>query len=162
MPPSSWENRCCDLVMKGGVTSGILYPTAVTRIAEGFTLKAIGGTSAGAIGACLAAAAEYQRRVSGGMEGFRLLEGVSQEMGEPGRLFDLFRPDRETKKLYTFMLKGLAAKDKGWVGKKWFTLRLAGKVVRGKRTSDRWLPMAMVYARGWPTRTRLLLDMARF
>ena len=33
--------RCCDLVMKGGITSGVLYPPAIWRIAEGFHLVGI-------------------------------------------------------------------------------------------------------------------------
>ena len=43
--------RCCDLVMKGGITSGVLYPPAICAIAEKFYLVGIGGTSAGAIAA---------------------------------------------------------------------------------------------------------------
>jgi Patatin-like phospholipase len=39
----------CDLVMKGGITSGIVYPLAIVEIAKAFRLRSIGGTSAGAI-----------------------------------------------------------------------------------------------------------------
>ena len=49
-------NRVCDLVLKGGITSGVLYPPAIDEIAKRFTLCGIGGTSAGAIAAALAAA----------------------------------------------------------------------------------------------------------
>ncbi len=52
MPDYDQADRCCDLVMKGGITSGILYPPAICRIAERFHLVGIGGTSAGAIAAC--------------------------------------------------------------------------------------------------------------
>lgn len=38
----------CDLVMKGGITSGIVYPLAVVEISKAFRLRSIGGTSAGA------------------------------------------------------------------------------------------------------------------
>jgi cyanophycinase len=38
----------CDLVMKGGVTSGVIYPGAIAAIAATYRLRAIGGTSAGA------------------------------------------------------------------------------------------------------------------
>lgn len=51
----------CDMVMKGGITSGIVYPAAILRIAQRFRLKSIGGTSAGAIAAAVAAAAEFRR-----------------------------------------------------------------------------------------------------
>jgi|CXWL01.1.fsa_nt_gi predicted acylesterase/phospholipase RssA len=64
-------DRCCDLVLKGGLTSGILYPPAICRIAERFHLVGVGGTSAGAIAGCLAAAAEYRRRTTGGDDGRR-------------------------------------------------------------------------------------------
>jgi hypothetical protein len=43
--------KLCDIVMKGGVTSGIVYPLAVCELAKTYTFKNIGGTSAGAIAA---------------------------------------------------------------------------------------------------------------
>ena len=52
----------CDLVMKGGVTSGVVYPYAILRMAQKFRIAGIGGTSAGAIAAALTAAAEYGRQ----------------------------------------------------------------------------------------------------
>jgi hypothetical protein len=41
----------CDLIMKGGITSGIVYPPAISEIARDHRLRKIGGTSAGAIAA---------------------------------------------------------------------------------------------------------------
>ena len=72
--------RCCDLVMKGGITSGVLYPSAVREIAERFYLVGIGGTSAGAIAASVAAAAEYRRRQTGSFEGFERFEEIAREL----------------------------------------------------------------------------------
>ena len=46
----------CDLVMKGGITSGIVYPKAITELARQYRFSIIGGTSAGAIAAGVAAA----------------------------------------------------------------------------------------------------------
>jgi acetylglutamate kinase len=46
----------CDVLMKGGVTSGIVYPLALCRLAQQYVLRNIGGTSAGAIAAALGAA----------------------------------------------------------------------------------------------------------
>jgi predicted acylesterase/phospholipase RssA len=43
--------------MKGGVTSGIVYPLAVCELAKEFRFVNIGGTSAGAIAAAVTAAA---------------------------------------------------------------------------------------------------------
>ena len=56
--------RICDLVMKGGVTSGVVYPFAVCELAETYSSEI--GTSAGAIAAAAAAAAEYGRRTGAG------------------------------------------------------------------------------------------------
>ena len=54
----------CDLVMKGGVTSGVVYPYAISRLAESYRFRNLGGTSAGAIAAAFAAAAEYRRQTA--------------------------------------------------------------------------------------------------
>ena len=43
--------RTCDLVMKGGITSGVVYAGAIAELGRAFRFKRIGGTSAGAIGA---------------------------------------------------------------------------------------------------------------
>ena len=53
----SEPTKYCDLVMKGGITSGIVYPNAVLALAKQYRLKNIGGTSAGAIAAAVCAAA---------------------------------------------------------------------------------------------------------
>ena len=50
--------RGCDVVMKGGITSGVLHPHAVCELATAYQLRSVGGTSAGAIAA---AAAELGR-----------------------------------------------------------------------------------------------------
>ena len=39
----------CDLVMKGGITSGIVYPAAILRLKDKYRFRNIGGTSAGAM-----------------------------------------------------------------------------------------------------------------
>ena len=49
----------CDLVMRGGITSGIVYPRAIAKLAETYNFRSIGGTSAGAIAAAGTAAAAY-------------------------------------------------------------------------------------------------------
>jgi predicted acylesterase/phospholipase RssA len=52
----------CDLVMKGGITSGIVYPLAIKELSSKYHFKNIGGTSAGAVAAVITAAAEYGTR----------------------------------------------------------------------------------------------------
>ena len=56
----------CDVVMKGGVTSGVIYPMTVVELSQKYTFKNVGGTSAGAIAAAVTAAAEYRRRQGSG------------------------------------------------------------------------------------------------
>ncbi|MDY7092870.1 MAG: patatin-like phospholipase family protein [Acidobacteriota bacterium] len=131
-PASSSPGRCCDLVMKGGVTSGILYPPAIARIARDFHLVGIGGTSAGAIAGCLAAAAEYRRRTTGSMVGFELLEKIPQELsGE--NLAALFRPDKETQHLFGFITQASQLKNAGWLRRLWWKARLVWKALWHKR-----------------------------
>lgn len=89
----------CDIVMKGGVTSGIVYPRAVETLSRTYTFKNIGGTSAGAIAAAATAAAEFQRRTSpqstAGFSRLRELpENLAQTTGlrEKTTLYSLFQP----------------------------------------------------------------------
>ena len=53
--------RECDLVMKGGITSGVVYPSAIRTIAARYRFRNLGGASAGAIAAVAAAACEFRR-----------------------------------------------------------------------------------------------------
>jgi hypothetical protein len=78
----------CDVIMKGGITSGVVYPLALTELAKQFRLSQVGGTSAGAIAAAAAAAAEYGRHIPG--KGFVLLAKLPAEVGKI--LFSLFQP----------------------------------------------------------------------
>ena len=78
----------CDLVMKGGITSGVVYPAAVYSLHENHKFRSIGGASAGAIAAAATAAAELGR-ASGG---FEKLNGLSTELTEEGFLQGLFHP----------------------------------------------------------------------
>ncbi|HEY9644581.1 MAG TPA: patatin-like phospholipase family protein, partial [Coleofasciculaceae cyanobacterium] len=98
----SHPHRECDLVMKGGITSGIVYPRIVLKLASegGYRFRNVGGTSAGAIAAAVMAAAEFGRE-TGGFERFYEL---SQKLAEPGFLFNLFQPSPSLKPLmYTLL-----------------------------------------------------------
>jgi len=95
----------CDLIMKGGVTSGVAYPGAVARLAKRFRFRNIGGTSAGAIAAVLAGAAEYRRQRSEGASdraGFDALEALAPELGSD--LEALFQPEPALQPLYEVLL----------------------------------------------------------
>ena len=100
----------CDVVMKGGITSGIVYPKAVAALAKTYAFQSIGGTSAGAIAAAATAAAEYGRR-HGNPTAFDELEKLPDQLGETvngaPRLLSLFKPQTETEPLFHVLLAGL-------------------------------------------------------
>jgi predicted acylesterase/phospholipase RssA len=101
----------CDLVMKGGITSGVVYPHAVSKVAERYRLRSIGGTSAGAIAAVMAAAAEYRRQQSddkASMAGFRDIERLAADLAT--ELGTFFQPAPELKQIYDLMIAALDAK----------------------------------------------------
>jgi predicted acylesterase/phospholipase RssA len=91
----------CDLVMKGGVTSGVIYPRLVAGLSDRYRFKNIGGTSAGAIAAGASAAAELGRQ-RGHAGAFERLARLPEELGDPlpgarpgtgsSRLLTLFQP----------------------------------------------------------------------
>lgn len=94
--------RFCDVIMKGGVTSGIVYPLTICRLATQFMLKNIGGTSVGAIAAVLAAAAEYRRREhldspAEAVKGFEALSGLPEFLGQKNMLLSLFAADARSR-----------------------------------------------------------------
>ncbi|KRE54667.1 patatin-like phospholipase family protein [Phycicoccus sp. Soil748] len=99
----------CDVVMKGGITSGIVYPWAVCDLATRYRLVNVGGTSAGAIAAAAAAAAEYGRHRPGA--GYPVLAGLPGVLGGThqgrSRLFTLFQPQRRTAPLHALFVASL-------------------------------------------------------
>lgn len=107
----SAPSRECDIVMKGGITSGVVYPLAVCEMALDYRFRCIGGTSAGAIAAAATAAAEYGRTRGG--EGFRALAELPAWLGRihpaTGRsnLFMLFQPQPETAAVFDVLTAGL-------------------------------------------------------
>jgi predicted acylesterase/phospholipase RssA len=91
--------RECDVVMKGGITSGVVYPLALVEFSRTYRLHSLGGASAGAIGAALGAAAEFGR-ASGG---FERLARIPAQLGD-GRLAALFQPQPATRALLPLLL----------------------------------------------------------
>ncbi|MFL5781904.1 MAG: SuhR protein [Thermoleophilaceae bacterium] len=92
----------CDVVMKGGITSGVVYPLAVCELAREFRFRNVGGTSAGAIAAAATAAAEYDRDDGG----FNKLAGLPKWIS--GHLPELFQPQEKTFDLFTMLLAGVS------------------------------------------------------
>ncbi len=98
----------CDIIMKGGITSGVVYPLAIAELAKTYRFRNIGGTSAGAIAAALTAAAELGRNVPGA--GFEKLETLPEELG--CRLLSLFQPSPETRPAFAVLLSFLGNDSK--------------------------------------------------
>ena len=95
----------CDLVLKGGVTSGVVYPKLIARLAERYDLRSIGGTSVGALAASVAAAAAFRRASKHSEDGFVALGKLAGDLAaevEKGksRLFTLFQPAPATSRLF--------------------------------------------------------------
>lgn len=100
--------RFCDMVMKGGITSGVVYPLAIAKLSERFRFKNIGGTSAGAIAAAAAAAAELARD-SGGFERLKGLPAFLSSNAPDGsgsNLSAFFQPQPQTSRIFRI---GMAA-----------------------------------------------------
>ncbi|HWN43724.1 MAG TPA: hypothetical protein VNW71_15975 [Thermoanaerobaculia bacterium] len=100
--PAAFANptKECDVIMKGGITSGVVYPLAVTELAKTYRLKNIGGTSAGAIAAALAAAAELGRNNPQG--GFQKLAELPGFLAKNLKL--LFQPSPTTRPAFSVLL----------------------------------------------------------
>jgi predicted acylesterase/phospholipase RssA len=113
-------SQYCDLVMKGGITSGVIYPAAAYELSQTYSFKNIGGTSAGAIAAAVVAAAELGRR-SGSLNqgaqktGFDVVKDLSGDITRNGQLLKLFTPDKNTSAIFDVALNTL--KHKSIVGK---------------------------------------------
>jgi hypothetical protein len=124
------HDRYCDLVMKGGITSGIIYPPLACRLSKHYRFKNIGGTSAGAIAAVATAAAEYRRRQddSKGTEAFDKLGKLHEELGaklpcsSKTKLISLFQPAPGCHRLFKVLLTSMNAEG---------TWRRVGKVLVG-------------------------------
>ncbi len=82
--------------MKGGITSGVIYPRALVELAKKYRFRGMGGSSAGAIGAAMGAAAEFGRSRNGFAELYKLPDELN--------LGALFRPERSTRQLLPVLM----------------------------------------------------------
>jgi predicted acylesterase/phospholipase RssA len=125
-PPLAWDISGgrddllpCDVVMKGGITSGIVYPGAVFELAKRYRFVNVGGSSAGAIAAAVTAAAEHRRRRGGGFAGFAALRDATASLAADDRLFAMFQPARATAPLFDVAAAALrpggALARGGWI-----------------------------------------------
>ena len=123
--------RSCNIVMKGGITSGIVFPLGLVEIARAFRFRNLGGTSAGAIAAAAAAAAELAR-ADRGFEGFSELAQLPRMLAAPSasgrsRLFSLFQPQRGTAPVFNTLAAALGGGSGAvarviWMGLRQFPL----------------------------------------
>ena len=105
----------CDLVMKGGITSGVVYPRAISALSKTYRFRNIGGASAGAIAAAGAAAAEYYRQThpKDPDKGFVRLDGLHKELMEKddktgnSRLLRLFAPSGLSRPIFNAFIGAL-------------------------------------------------------
>ena len=102
-------DRFCDLVLTGGVASGVVYPWAIVELARHFRFRSIGGTSVGAMAAALAAAAEYGR-CAGYEAPFEVLRRA------PGSLAEV-QEDGRTRMLAMFLTRPQGARLIDWWGR---------------------------------------------
>lgn len=112
--PADATQPLCDLVMKGGITSGVVYPTLIAQLARVYRFKNIGGTSAGAIAAAGCAAAEHGRLSGQNPEGFSQLERLPDELKQRqgdghSMLFHLFQPAEPVRKHFAVLVSMLNA-----------------------------------------------------
>jgi len=113
----------CDVVLEGGITSGVVYPHALCELARTYRFVDVGGTSAGAIAAACAAAAEHGRDNGG----FTRLASLPDWLGSAGNLVGLFQPQPATRSLYRLFRAAL-----------------------GRRGARRWLAVAATASRSFP------------
>jgi Patatin-like phospholipase len=112
----------CDLVMKGGITSGVIYPRLVSTLAEVYDFRSIGGTSAGAIAAGATAAAQLGVLCGRAPDAFAELGALPDLLGGPARgaggsmLFNLFQPRPEFRRHFALLTSALNARSKALMG----------------------------------------------
>ena len=103
------EKLECDLVMRGGITSGIVYPRAIAKLAETYNFRSIGGTSAGAIAAAATAAAQFG--ANNGENRFQTIYELPKKLAElrddKSTLERLFQPQPGTSRLFSLLMSGL-------------------------------------------------------
>jgi len=98
----SAPKESCDLVMKGGITSGVVYPKAVVKLSRKYRFRNIGGTSAGSIAAVVTAEAEYGRAEGG----FEKIGALPQHLS--ATLLEKFQPRQEFRPIFDLMLAAMS------------------------------------------------------
>jgi predicted acylesterase/phospholipase RssA len=133
----------CDLVMKGGITSGVVYPAAIKRLSEKYVFRNVGGASAGAIAAVIAAACEFHRREHGAADAFAALDDVNRELTQPHFIQSLFQPTQKARPTFDALL-ALQARKVGTVAS-----RIASALGMLARRSPRAVAVVVAAVVAW-------------
>ena len=120
--PETSQTPLCDLVMKGGITSGVVYPKLIAELAASYRFKNVGGTSAGAIAAAGCAAAEHGRLTGQRADAFDALMQLPEALKEVlkdghSTLFHLFQPAAPVRKHFAVLVAMLNAKPLAAIGR---------------------------------------------
>lgn len=114
LPRDGYE---CDVIMKGGIASGIVYPTAIQALSKTYWFRSIGGASSGAIVAAATAAAELRRRRNPAIDAFADLAWKTKELSLPSsvsgktRMEMLFQPAEDARPVFDTLLAAVSARN---------------------------------------------------
>ncbi|OBA87075.1 hypothetical protein A5662_02675 [Mycobacteriaceae bacterium 1482268.1] len=95
----------CDVVMKGGITSGIIYPRLIVELSKKYRFRRVGGASAGAIAATMTAAAQagqWKEDSKHAGEAFGLLTAIPDTLAR--NMSHLFQPSPGTSTAYDILM----------------------------------------------------------
>lgn len=114
-------DQYCDVVLKGGVVDGVIYPGVLIELARKFRFQSVAGTSVGAIAAGLTAASEYARRF-GFNTGFdEVLRNVPEELAKPSpnvrgqtKIRSLFQPEERLQRFFNFIVDIISSSPREW------------------------------------------------
>lgn len=133
------DDRFCDLILNGGVASGVVYPWAVVELARHYRFRSIGGNSVGAMAAALAAAAEYGR-CSGNANAFEVLRRAPLDLAEEedgkAQMLRLFQPTASVRRLFDCLVAGVRHFNASIPG--WLAWLLTIRDVFGEYRLGRW------------------------
>jgi predicted acylesterase/phospholipase RssA len=109
----------CDVVLKGGVTSGVIYPRLLARLAETYRFDSIGGSSAGAMAAAAAAVAQLARDKGATRDPFATIDDLPATLAQPHpeggtQLFRLFQPQPVARGTFRVVAALLGSERGNW------------------------------------------------
>ncbi|MES2318485.1 MAG: hypothetical protein V4631_13435 [Pseudomonadota bacterium] len=114
----------CDIVMEGGITSGVVYPSFIARLSKQFKFRSIGGASVGAVAAVAAAAAQWRRNRDSASQPAGPAYDPFAELAKLGKwlakthegksnLFALFQPCADLERHFACLVTSLNAPGPG-------------------------------------------------